>query len=287
MSTARTLIATVAGWGVYVTWSWFLTAPLASAPAATTSARPALPASVAETNPSPPAVVAHLAGTVEVLETSGSKIVAEATDRLSRVDWLAVKIRQRQPAAEPRWLAEGTLQRGPNGCTRLVMSYRSGDRETHSSEMICDGKVLAQVIHHPGTGPEISGWELPKSEERREEMLNKYGCGGPLALLRHLSSHVSSWTVTHVRQGDHDLLQATGDVIEDAPKGILGKTAAPQRKVVRLSLEPATLWLSRVEWWSDTPDAGGQLLWEQEYLEPRIGEALSLEECVKAFSYSK
>ena len=290
MSTARTLVVTCAGWGVYVTWSWFLTAPLASAPASTASTASttsALSTSLAKSDPSPPAVAAHLVGIVESMEESGSKTVAEAADRLSRIDWLAVKIRQRQPASEPRWLAEGMLQSGPNGCTRLVMSYKSGDRETHSSEMICDGRVLAQVIHHPGQGPEIAGWELPKSPAAREEMLNKYGCGGPHALLKHLAGRVTTWTVAHVREGDRDLVQTTGIVIEDAPKPVLGQKVPPARKLVRLSFEPGTLWLARVEWWSDAPDAGGQLLWEQEYLEPHIGEALSLDECMKAFSYSR
>jgi hypothetical protein len=285
MSTARTLVVTCAGWGVYVTWSWFLTAPLASAPASTASTTSALSTSFAKSDPSPPTVAAHLVGIVEPIEESGSKTVAEAADRLSRIDWLAVKIRQRQPASEPRWLAEGMLQSGPNGCTRLVMSYKSGDRETHSSEMICDGRVLAQVIHHPGQGPEIAGWELPKSPAAREEMLNKYGCGGPHALLNHLASRVTTWTVAHVRQGDRDHVQTTGVFLEDAPKDAMGRKLAPQRKVVRLSFEAATLWLDRLEWWSDAPDAGGQLLWEQEYLEPRIGEALSLEECARLFSY--
>ena len=285
MSTARTLLVTCAGWGVYVTGTWFLTAPLASAPAMTTSARPPLSTPLSAPDPAPTTVAAHLAGTIEPIEMSGPQTIAEAADRLSRIDWLAVKIRQRQPAAEPRWIAEGTLQRGPNGCTRLVMSYRSGDRETHSSEMICDGRVLAQVIHHPGTGPEIAGWELPKSPEGREEMLNKYGCGGPHALLRHLASQVSSWTVAHVRQGDRELVQTTGVFFEEDSKQPMGKKLPPTRKVVRLAFEAGTLWLDKVEWWSDLPDAGGQLMWEQEYLEPRIGEALSLAECERVFSY--
>jgi hypothetical protein len=230
-------------------------------------------------------MAAHLVGTIEPVDNSGPQIIADAADRLRRIEWLSVKIRQRQPAAEPRWLAEGSLQRGPNGCTRLVMSYRSGDRETHSSEMICDGRVLAEVIHRPGTGPEIAGWELPKSPAGREEMLNKYGCGGPHALLRHLASQVPSWTVAHVRQGDRELVQTTGVFFEEAPKQTMGKKLPPTRKVIRLSFEAGTLWLDKVEWWSDLPDAGGQLLWEQEYLEPHINEALSLEECANAFSY--
>ena len=279
-STARTLIATCAGWGVYVTWSWFLTAPLASAPASTTSARPAPAESIVET-PSAPA--AQLAGIVESID-AGPKVIAEALERLSSVDWLAVKIRTRQPAAEPRSLTEGTLQRGPNGCTRLVMSYRSGDRETHSSEIICDGRVLAQVIHR-SSGDDIASWDLPKSAAGREKMLDKYGCGGPVGVLRLLSARVTKWSVAHVRLGDRDLVQTTGDFVEEPTKLATAHKLPPARKVVRLSLDAATLWPHRVEWWSDAPDAGGQLLWEQEYLEPRLGEALSLEECGRVFSY--
>jgi hypothetical protein len=279
-SAARTLIATCAGWGVYVTWSWFLTAPLASAPAATTSARPAL---VAETAPASPTPAAQLAGIVESID-AGPKVVAEALERLSSVEWLAVKIRTRQPAAEPRALTEGTLQRGPNGCTRLVMSYRSGDRETHTSEIICDGRVLAQVIHR-SSGDDISSWDLPKSDAGRDKMLDKYGCGGPVGVLRLLSARVTTWSMAHVRQGDRDLVQTTGEFVEEPTKQGAAHKLPPARKTVRLSLDAATLWPCRVEWWSDAPDAGGQLLWEQEYLEPRLGEALSLEECGRVFSY--
>ena len=192
-------------------------------------------------------------------------------DRLAQVDWLAVKIRQRRPGTDAKWLAEGTLQRGPNGCSRLTMSYRSGASETHSSEMISDGRVLAQVIHRPGKEPGNRQLGVVGIHGKREELLDKYGCGGPYALLRHLAGRVATWQLGHVRQGDRVLVQTTGEFVDQPDK------VTAQRRVVRLSFDAATFWLERVEWWSDQPESGGRLLWNQEYLEPRIGEALSLE----------
>jgi hypothetical protein len=232
----------------------------------------------------PAAPTAQLVG-IEPIESTGASVVADAVERHARVDWLAVKIRQRQSGTEPHWTAEGILQRGPNGCTRLTMSYRNGDNQTHSSEMICDGRVLAQVIHRPGRGPEINGWELPATAEGREEILNKYGCGGPSALLRHLAGRIPKWEVRRLRQGDRLRVQTTGVLVEQPEKETFSGKIPAQKKVIRLSFDASTLWLDRVEWWSDLPEAGGRLLWEQEYLDPRIGQALSLEECARVFSY--
>ena len=72
-------------------------------------------------------------------------------------------------------------------------------------------------------------------------MLDKYGCGGPIGVLRLLSAGVKTWSVARVRQGDRDLVQTTGEFVEEAPKQANGHKSPPSRKVVRLSLDAETL----------------------------------------------
>jgi hypothetical protein len=257
MALGRTLLASCAGWAAFLGIGWSSTQFLSSA------------------TPTPPPPPPRLVGIIEPVESGSETILADAIRQLEKNPWLAVEIHQRK-TDQGKWSAEGALQRGPNGCARLELTIRSGELPPSRCTMVSDGRVLAQVIAVADRKPDINGWQLPTGDDR-EVMLTRYGCGGPLPVLRRLAKSVTTWDVRHRRVDERVFVEVTG---------ILAGGADPDgSRVARLTFDPRTSWLERVEWWSDPPESGGKLVFEQEYRQPRLGRELSIEECARVFSY--
>jgi len=115
----------------------------------------------------------------------------------------------------------------------------------------------------------------------RNIVLANNGCGGPAIVFAQMRTRGTEWTAQPAALDDRPGVALTGllsPASADAQSGIEPKGA-------RLFLDAETLWLTRAEWWSEHPERGGVLLYEIEFLRPRLNQPLALEECDRVFSY--
>lgn len=208
---------------------------------------------------------------------SAEQLLQKALDQLGNRDacWLKTKIRQTGQGAEGRFVATGWLQRGPENCARLEMEVKVG-KATGRLVIVSDGAVLAEVRTLPGTPPDATIEKLPLVPLAKEKFLFDKGCGGPVALVRHLRQHLRDGTLQTGLLNDVPVIRIHGDIATAAAPARLRGTATTLPII--LYLDAATLWPHRCEW-----GRAGQLA--VDFHDAHLGEPLSLDECASAFSY--
>jgi hypothetical protein len=211
-------------------------------------------------------------------------LIAKALANLDpkRVTWLNTKIRQTMYDVESDYVAEGTLQRGPNHCARLDMTIVA---QGGKSRLMCvsDGEIAAHVRQRSNAPAWLHLDPLPTTLADREAYLDAVACGGPAAVLRELQPRLQHARLLTGLLGDHAVIQLKAEVNPDQPlPGVATKTR-PLHVCVYLDVK--TLWPTRVEWLG--VDRAGRLvsIMRLEYLDPAIDQELSLAECEQAFSY--
>ncbi len=208
----------------------------------------------------------------------GLAILEQAHSNCERSEWLACDIRQKKGHGESPWSSEGTLQRGPKGCCRLEQSIRMGVANQGRMIVVSDGRTLARVFSTGGPKPKIESWPMPDDLPTQNAVLANQGSGGPATVFAQVRARGSEWSAQPATLGDRPGLAITGSLAAVPTEEISPKN-------VRLFLDAETLWLARAEWWSDHPDRGGVRLYEVEFLNPRVNQPLSLDECGRVFSY--
>jgi hypothetical protein len=208
-------------------------------------------------------------------------ILEHAQILVEKLDWLAVDLRQKKRRGETPWSSEGTLQRGPNGCCRLELEMRMGSSGENRMTVVCDGRILARAMSSDNAKPKIETWPMPEDLPSKNAILGNHGCGGPASVLAQVRSRGADWFAQPAALGDRPGIAMTGR-INALPQDFQTGTAP---KFARLFLDAETLWLARAEWWTELPDSGGVILYEVEFLRPRLNQPLSLDECGRAFSY--
>jgi hypothetical protein len=203
-------------------------------------------------------------------------ILEQAYISVANLDWLALDVRQAKRRGETPWSSEGSLQRGPNHCCRLEVAMRTGSSEPSRIVVVSDGKVLARVTPSVGAKPKIESVKMPEQPTMRTDLLAIYGCGGPATILGQAHARGSDWSAQPALLGERPCLALTCR---------LTTTDTSESKNIRLFVDAETLWLTRAEWWSEHPEHGGSLLYEIEFLQPRINQPLTMEECERVFSY--
>ena len=194
------------------------------------------------------------------------QILDLAIGRLQEVRWLNVRIHQAKHGGPRPWTSRGTLHRGPDGCARLDLVFETANAGAVQSLIVSDGGSLAEVAIRAGSPPDVLGSKLPTDPAARDLVLDQYGCGGPIAVLKQLRKQVARWTL---EVGPDDLTL----------RGVLAEASDGCRDV-RVRMD-GTLWPTRVEWRKAT----GGLLSEVEYRRPVIDEAPTVEQCGKLFTY--
>jgi hypothetical protein len=204
--------------------------------------------------------------------------------------WLNTKIWQTGICGETTFVAEGTLQRGPNQCSRLELDVRVHDMRSHTT-IVCDGHSVAHVHKFPDDKakaevvklPGLSEATLAKDRAVREEMLIARGCGSPVVLLRPIHDFMTGATLQTGVLGDVSVVEIKGNI--DPTK--LPVFAAMNVTTLRahVYLDAKTLWPRRVEWWGNDKGPHVRQLSVVEFRDPVVGVPLSEGECDEMFSY--
>lgn len=263
MSMRSSVLVSLLAWSVFLVFG-SVSAPLFLTPADSSAA------------PSP-----QIAPVPNHINLDARAILEQAHIAIEKVEWLAADVRQKKRQGEARWTSEATLQRGPNGCCRLELTIHTGTTNANCLTVISDGKVMARVTRTDDTKPKVESWPLPDEPTARSVVLANNGCGGPATVFAQMRARGADWTAQPAAVNDRPGVAVTGllsSVTTDSVLGIEPKSA-------RLFLDAETLWLTRAEWWSDHPERGGALLYEIEFLQPRLNQPLSHEECDRVFSY--
>ncbi len=210
---------------------------------------------------------------------SAHELVRKAIDKLDarKTPWLKTKIRQTMSDPECGCVAEGMLQRGPNQCARLSM--RTGARRW---TVVSDGEVAAHVLECDEASAKVNVEQLPARSEstaEREAFLTAKGCGGPLAMLQKLLPFLENAKLQTGLLDDAPVIQIHFDVNPS------DKTMTIPARHANVYLDARTLWPWRVEWWGPDNENRLRSILRIEFLEPELNRELSVEECVRVFSY--
>jgi hypothetical protein len=263
MSTRSSVLVSLLAWAVSLVlgsvYAYFLSAPPEAPPAPSPQIAPA---------------PAHI-------NLDSDAILAQALASVEKLEWLAVEVRQKKRQGETRWSSEGTLQRGPGGCCRFEFALRTGSATPSRTLVVSDGKIVARITPVAGAKPKIESWPLPEEPAARTDILVNNGCGGPASVLAQAKSRGAGWVAQPAALSDRPGLALTGLLSALPTEAQMGS----EPKCVRLFLDAETLWLTRAEWWSEHPERGGVLVYDIEFLRPRVNQPLSLEECGRVFSY--
>jgi hypothetical protein len=197
-----------------------------------------------------------------------------------RAVWLKTTFRQKMIDRGSTCCAEGLLQRGPNQCVRLELQVLT-DGEPSRLLIVSDGELLAQETNVSGHAPDRRCDKLPGEataspgdQAAREAYLATHGCGGPLAVLRHLLGSLQNLKLhTGLLEGK-EVVQIRGEVA--------GSPLPVQS--CHVFLDAKTLWPHRVEWRSARRSAVQPVV-QLEFLDPVLNQELSEEECTRLFSY--
>ena len=263
MSTRSSVCISLLAWAVFLVFgsmnAQFLSSPVAALPTPSPQIAP---------------VPAHI-------NLDAHAILEQAHAAVDKVEWMAVDVRQKKRQGETPWSSEGTLQRGPNGCCRLERAMRTGTANPNRMTVVSDGKIMARVASSAGAKPKIESWPLPDDPAAKNAILANHGCGGPATVFAQMRASGTDWAAQPAALGDRPGVALTGML----PAQSADLQTGPDPKSARLFLDAETLWLTRAEWWSEHPDRGGAILYEIEFLRPRVNQPLSLDECGRVFSY--
>lgn len=226
----------------------------------------------------PPAAPPQIVTTQSSIVLDADAILLQAHELVAKADWLATLVRQRRHLCETPWSGEATLQRGPNGCCRFESEMRLDTGASRKVFVISDGHVLAKIVPRAGGKPHIDSYPMPAEVAAKNTILERQGCGGPASVLAEARARGTNWIAQPASVGDRPGVAMTGEFRPATVDGV-----AP--KFVRLFLDAESLWLTRGEWLNDHPDRSGKIIYEVEFLNPRLNQPLTLEECQRAFSY--
>lgn len=258
MSTRTTVFVSLLAWAVFLAFG---------------SGNTQFHSSPVEEQPAGPPKIVPVASSIHF----DTEAILQQASQMAKADWLWTRIRERRVQGEMPWTSEATLQRGPNGCCRLEMETRMGFGSTRKSIVISDGRILAKVTPLNAAKPKIESWPLPEEDSIRATVLDRHNCGGPAAILEQLRARGSNWSAQPASVNDRPGLALIANLAPAAADALAPKYA-------RIFLDAESLWVFRAEWWSDVPERGA-LLYQIEFLNPRVNQPLSLEECQQTFSY--
>jgi hypothetical protein len=211
----------------------------------------------------------------------GAALLNRSLAALKDVRWLNVAIWQRLHDDEVGFESEARLQLGPEHCARLESEVRVGAARCRTL-VVSDGHAAAEV-QRVGDAPErVRGSYLPERTmgAARERWLRDKGCSGPAPLLAELRAGVASWRVDAGVRNGRSMVRLQGEL--DASRLPAAAQTAISARSCTLYLDAETLWPARIEW--RTP---GGLYLEMEFREPTLNQALSPEECARAFTYQR
>jgi hypothetical protein len=218
----------------------------------------------------------------------------------NRVSWMDLKLWQRVNVQGLSYETEGHFLTGPDERMRLDLSTRLGETVSEA-RVVCDGKTLwhAKRVAGGAWNP-ITKVELPEVHKAlnrpgvntkiTDALVRQHSFGGVYPLLAGLRQQMRWVRREEVRRGEREFIKLTG-VWDDAvalaftPDG----QAWPQglARQCRLYLDPRTFWPCRIEWWGpDAPRYGEVPLLQMEFREPRLNDALSPEQCARAFHFN-
>jgi len=201
---------------------------------------------------------------------------------LTDVRWLNVAIWQRLHDDDVGFESEARLQLGPEQCARLESEVRVGTARCRTL-VVSDGHAAAEV-QRVGDGKErVRGSYLPERTKSaaRERWLRDRGCSGPVPLLAELRAGVSNWRVDAGVRNGRSMMRLQGELDQSRLPAAAAQTSTA--RWCTLYLDAETLWPARIEW--RTSAAPGSLYLEMEFREPTLNQALSPEECGRAFTY--
>jgi hypothetical protein len=213
------------------------------------------------------------------------QLLQKAVERLDpgHTVWLKTKIRQTMTDEASSFVAEGVLQRGPNHCAHLQMETDALGKKRRLL-VVSDGEVVAQVRQVPGAEDVVEVVKVPAGDVRsRETFLVAKSCGGPRPVLESLQKNLKDGRLQTGLLHDVPVIVIKGEFESDV-KGICAGVATPVKSAT-IYLDAKSLWPVRLEWWGvDSKKAPRRVLCI-EFLEPELNRELSLDECVKVFSY--
>ena len=228
----------------------------------------------------------------ELTAASPDTLMNLAVDRLSpqRMPWLRVRLRQWMHSMETRFDAEGTLQLGPDHCARLDLAVHVG-RMSSRSLVVSDGQAVAQVVQVGAAEPSITTRLLVEPAESAEgqvtktpeQTLRELGCGGPYPLLKDLRTRLRALTAQTGLSEGRPVIRLHGRAY--GPQTALGLTSAIAAEFCYLYFDAQSLWPNRLEWWGTDSKRVERLVLAMDFLDPQVNRPLSLEECVRVFSY--
>jgi hypothetical protein len=217
-----------------------------------------------------------------------TRLLEKAVQKIDpqRTPWLKTKIRQTMTDAKTNFVAETTLQRGPNHCARLEMDIGKRGRLL----VVSDGELVAQVRKSPGSAPEVRVEHMPAKVDEsaddgiaKEKFLIGKSCGGPAALLQQLQQHLQNGKLQTGLLHDIEVIQISGELNPEAMP-LCARTTIPVRHAY-VYLDAKTLWPHAVEWWGVDRTNQSRVILRVEFLEPELNCPLSDEECMRIFSY--
>jgi hypothetical protein len=238
-----------------------------------------------------------LAGELADPKWTAVALLDRAVERLApaRLSWLKLVLWQRMTGGDVHFESEGTLQLGPQHCARLDLNVRT-EATAGRWLVVSDGNAVAHVVQLGSAAPTVTSKLLkPPGQPATPpaQTLRDLGCGGPRALLEDLRGRLRDVTAQTGRldgqpmvrlYGRHDngQLAAHGGTVHGAT--VHGGTAVPA-DFCYLYLDAQSLWPARIEWWGRQSRPVPGLLLEMEFRRPELNRPLSLDECIRAFSY--
>ena len=213
----------------------------------------------------------------DLVSADAATLFDRALDRIGpeKVRWLKVHLRQHMETAETAFDAEGTLQLGPDRCARLEMNVNTGGKRSRSL-VVSDGHAVAQATESGSGPPNITTGLL--GDRRLEEL----GCGGPYPLLKELRNRLASLKAEIGLLQRRPVVRIGGRLAKKSP----GADAMPPlADFCYLYLDAQSLWPGRLEWWGSDAKQNARPVLAMEFTDPEVNRALSLDECVRVFSY--
>ena len=204
------------------------------------------------------------------------------------IRWQSMTILQRARTDDVAFEARATLMRGPKHCARLETTLQAGGTPGRVL-VVCDGVVLGRLVGGAGKETLASSTALPTFSDsdlatlyEREKVLVANGCGGPHALLVDLKSRLLGLRFDSGLIGAIAVFRLNGSFDGERKLDSQGVGLLAPAHSCSVYLDVNTLLPVRIEWHG----ARGVVL-ELEYRDVRLNEALTHEQCVRAFTLSQ
>jgi len=212
----------------------------------------------------------------------GATLLNRSLATLKDVRWLNVAIWQRLHDDDVGFESEARLQLGPEHCARLESEVRVGAARCRTL-VVSDGHAAAEVQRVGDDKQRVRGSYLPERTKTaaRERWLRDKGCSGPAPLLAELRAGVPNWHVDAGVRNGRSVMRLQGE-LDQSRLPAAAKTNVGARWCT-LYLDAETLWPARIEWRTSPAPVG--LYLEMEFREATLNQALSPEECARAFTY--